>query len=100
MKIDYLQINGFGKLKDRLIDLDDGINIIYGENEAGKSSLLKFTSSMLYGANKLKMGKDISDQERFVPWSGEEYSGKIRYKLSNGEEYEVFRDFKKKKATI
>ncbi len=100
MKIDYLQINGFGKLKDRLIDLDDGINIIYGENEAGKSSLLKFTSSMLYGASKLKMGKDISDQERYVPWSGEEYSGKIRYKLSNGEEYEVYRDFKKKKAII
>ena len=100
MKIDYLQINGFGKLKDKLIDLDDGINIIYGENEAGKSSLLKFTSSMLYGANKLKMGKEISDQEKFVPWSGEEYSGKIRYKLENGEEFEVYRDFKKKKAII
>ena len=35
MKINELKINGFGKLKDREIKLQDGINIIYGENESG-----------------------------------------------------------------
>ena len=36
MKIKSLKINGFGKIKDKEIDLKDGINIIYGKNESGK----------------------------------------------------------------
>ena len=42
MKIKKLKINGFGKLKDKSIELEDNINIIYGKNEAGKSTLLKY----------------------------------------------------------
>ena len=61
MKINNLKINGFGKLKDKEIKLEDGINIVYGENEAGKSSLLKFITSMFYGASKNKNGKELSD---------------------------------------
>ena len=45
MKIKNLKINGFGKIKDKEISLTEGINVIYGENEAGKSSMLKFISS-------------------------------------------------------
>ena len=52
MKIQKLQINGFGKLKNKEVRLNDGINIIYGENEAGKSTLLKFISAMFYGISK------------------------------------------------
>ena len=37
MEIRKLKINGFGKLKDKDIELKEGINIIYGKNEAGKS---------------------------------------------------------------
>ena len=36
MKIKNLKINGFGKLKDKEINLENGINVIYGENEIGK----------------------------------------------------------------
>ena len=46
MKIKKLKINGFGKLKDKDIELKEGINIIYGKNEAGKSTLLKFITRM------------------------------------------------------
>ena len=79
MKIKHLKINGFGKLKQQEISLSNGINIIYGKNESGKSSLLKFISCMLYGASKNKNGRDISDFERFKPWKTEEFSGKIEY---------------------
>ena len=58
MKINELKINGFGKLKDKEIKFEDGINIVYGENESGKSSLLKFISSMFYGTSKNKNGKE------------------------------------------
>lgn len=68
MNIKNLQINNFGKLKNRNIELNKGINIIYGENESGKSTLLKFITSMFYGANKNKNGKRLSDYDKYTPW--------------------------------
>ena len=100
MIIKKIQINNFGKLKNKEIELQNGINIIYGENESGKSTLLKFITSMFYGASKNKNGSRISDFEKFMPWDNGEYSGKIKYKLDNDEEYEVFRNFTKKNPQI
>lgn len=100
MKINYLKINGFGKIKNKEIYLEDGINIIYGENESGKSSLLKFISGMLYGASKNKNGKDISDFEKYKPWKTDTFSGKMKYTLNNGKTFEVYREFKKKNPII
>jgi len=100
MKILNLKINNFGKLSNKEIKLEKGINIIYGENESGKSTLLKFIMGMFYGLAKTKNGKFISDYERYTPWNGGEFSGKIAYELDNGNKYEVFRDFKKKNPNI
>ena len=100
MKINYLKINGFGKLKNKEINLNKNINLIYGENESGKSTLLKFITSMFYGAAKTKNGKEISDYDKYMPWSTEEYSGKIKYELDNSEKYEVYREFSKKNPII
>ena len=49
LKINNLKINGFGKIENKEIKLSDNINLIYGENEAGKTTLLKFISGMFYG---------------------------------------------------
>jgi len=68
MKIKKLQINNFGKLKNKEITLESGINVIYGENESGKSTLLDFIISMFYGINKNKNGKDISNYDKYIPW--------------------------------
>lgn len=100
MRIDKLKINGFGKIKNKELELKDGINIIYGENESGKSSLLKFVSSMFYGLSKNKNGKEIPDFDRYKPWYNDEFSGKISYTLDSGESFEVYREFKKKNPVI
>ncbi len=100
MKIEKIQINGFGKLENKEIELTDGINIILGRNESGKSTLLKFINSMLYGISKNKRGKIISDQEKYKPWNTEQYSGKIKYKLDDKKEYEIYRDFKNRELKI
>lgn len=100
MKINGFKINGFGKLKNNNIELSDGINVIFGENESGKSSMLKFISAMLYGVSKNKNGKEISDFDKFKPWKTEEFSGKINYTLDSGESFEVYREFKKKNPII
>ena len=100
MKINSYKINGFGKLKNKEVNLTNGINIIYGENEAGKSTMLKFISSMFFGASKNKNGKDISDFDKFIPWETEEYSGKIKYTLDNNNSFEIYREFRKKNPII
>ena len=100
MKINKIKINGFGKISQKEIELDDNINIISGNNEAGKSSLLKFISCMFYGASKNKNGKEISDFDKYKPWHTEEFSWKIQYTLDDGKQYEVYRDFKKKNPVI
>ena len=100
MKINKIKINSYGKLKDKEINLKDGINIIYGENEAGKSTLLKFIVNSFYGISKNKKGKEYSDFERYLPWVGEEFSGKIEYELNNKNKYEIYRDFRKKNPKI
>lgn len=96
MKIKKIKVNSFGNLSDKEIELKDGINIIQGSNESGKSTLLKFISAMFYGLAKTKNGKEISDFDKYKPWNGEEFSGKIIYELDNCNEFEIFRDFNKK----
>lgn len=100
MKIDKLQINAFGNIENREIELSENINIIYGKNETGKSTLLKFIIDSLYGISKNKKGREFSDYDRYKPWKTEEFSGKITYTLDNGNKYEVFRDFNKKNPKI
>ena len=100
MKINDLQINGFGKLSNKKIELDKNINVIYGKNEAGKSTLLSFIRRVFYGASKNKNGKWVSDFDKYEPWKEKEYSGKIDYELDNGENFEVFRNFRKKNPVI
>jgi len=100
MKINDLKINGFGKLENKEINLSENINLIYGKNEAGKTTLLKFISGVFYGVSKNKNKKEFPDFERYKPWKAEEFSGKINYTLDNGSKFEVFRDFTKKNPQI
>ncbi len=100
MKIKKLKINSFGKLENTEIEFSDNINIILGKNESGKSTLLKFIISMFYGISKNKNGKTIPDFDKYKPWEKEEYSGKLNYTLDDGNEYEIYREFKKKTPII
>ena len=100
MKLENLKINSYGKLENEEINLKDNINIIYGKNESGKSTILRFIINTFYGASKNKKGKTISDYEKFKPWNKSDFSGKIKYTLDNGETFEVYREFGKKNPII
>lgn len=100
MKIKQLKINSFGKLKDKEITLKDNINILFGKNEAGKSTIIKYIVNSIYGISKNKKGREYSDFEKYLPWSGEEFSGRLSYELDDGTQYEIYRDFKKKNPKI
>ena len=56
MKINKIKINSYGKIKDKEIKLNNNLNIIYGKNESGKSTILNFIFNILYGTQKNKKG--------------------------------------------
>ena len=100
MKIKNIKINHYGNLENKEINLDNKINIIYGKNESGKSTLLNYIKNIFYGISKNKNGKEISYYEKYKPWMKEEFSGKLKYELDNGNSFEIFRDFHKKNPKI
>ncbi len=99
MKIKNLKINGYGKLKNKNINFEK-INIIYGKNESGKSTILNFIINILYNISKNKNGKSLSDYDKYLPWNENEFSGKISYILDNNKKYQVFRNFNKKDTEV
>ena len=100
MKLNKIRINSYGNLHDREFELNK-LNIVFGENEAGKTTLQNFIISMFYGLDK-KKGKEIfSDVQKFTPWKrNADFSGKIAYELDDKTKYQVFRDFTKKNPEI
>ena len=54
MIIRELILKNFGRFRNRSIRLEEGINIIYGENESGKSTLHAFIQGMLFGLRKMR----------------------------------------------
>lgn len=93
MIINKLNIISFGGLKDKVIELKEDVNLIYGENEKGKSTIQNFIRIWLYGMNS-KRTKDIksNDRLRFMPITGEKIRGEL-YITHNNRSYIISRSF-------
>ena len=71
MKIIELYVAEFGCMKDRKFTLDSGLNVIFGSNESGKSTLMLFIKFMLYGLP----GRRSADRERALSRDGRRAAG-------------------------
>ena len=100
MKIQQLNIHSYGKIKDKEIKFGDNINIIFGKNESGKSTIMHYMVNSFYGTSKNKKSRELSDYDKYLPWSSDDFSGRLSYKLDNGEKFEIYRDFNKKNPKI
>ena len=80
MRLLELHIDGFGKFHDRTISFNDGINIIYGKNEAGKSTLHTFIRGMLFGIERGRGRAAKNDlYTKYEPWENSgTYEGWLR----------------------
>ncbi len=94
MIIERVRIDRFGKLAGEEIEFSDGINIVYGPNESGKSTLLGFIINMLFGMNRARgKASKTDDFARFEPKELPlEYSGSMEFDC-DGEKYTLSRNF-------
>ena len=69
MKIEKLEIRNFGKMQNRTLEFSDGIQLISGENESGKSTVHTFIRSMLFGMTRGRGRAAKNDvYSRYEPW--------------------------------
>ncbi|MCL2838393.1 MAG: AAA family ATPase [Oscillospiraceae bacterium] len=94
MHISEISIKKYGKFEDFKLPLKSGFNLIYGENEAGKTTLNSFIRRMFYGmALRDRSGVKTNDRARYMPFSGGNMSGSLKLDLGSGENIVISRTF-------
>lgn len=94
MEIAELILKHYGKFENHRMTLQPGINIIYGGNETGKTTIHSFVRSMFFGLNRAR-GKAARNDEYQVrqPWDTPgAFLGSMRIRV-NGEIYRIDRCF-------
>ena len=86
MTFESLYIKSFGKLNGKRINFSDGINIIEGANESGKSTICAFIQFMFYG-----LPAKTADKLRYISWDTSLASGSIIIK-DKGLRYRIERE--------
>ena len=85
MKITELYIKNFGRFSEQHFYIKDGVQVIYGENEYGKSTLQAFIRAMLFGMERGR-GKAAAkdDFSKYQPWENPNYyAGVMRFRCGN-----------------
>lgn len=82
MYILSLHIREFGGLSDYSVDFSEGFNLITGDNESGKSTLIAFIRFIFYGLPKRVAGEALSDSDRAFSWDNGIADGSLT--LSHG----------------
>lgn len=99
MKIEKINIKKFGKLENKDISFEKGINLIEGDNESGKSTLMQFIFSIFFDFYKYKRN-GIKEADIWRPWDDTVFMGSITYSLDNNSKYTVERDFNKRNPVV
>ncbi len=96
MIVRELNIRAFGKFHDRRFAFDRGLHVIYGGNEAGKSTLHAFLRAMLFGMERAHGRAARSDFfSHYEPWFGDgAYGGSLKVE-HEGHLYRIERNFSK-----
>jgi len=100
MRIDKIEIDGFGKLNNFSINLNEGFNLIFGENESGKSTLCDFLLCMFYDMPNDGKRLDLSEslRRKYRPWNNENFGGRVFFN-HQGKDYILEKSFGKTKQS-
>ena len=91
MKIIEANIIEFGKFKDRIFVFEDGLNIVKGDNESGKSTLLGFIKFVLYGVGRKNPNIAVGERERALSWNAGIAAGSLTVEDVDGRRYRIER---------
>ncbi|HHV09524.1 MAG TPA: AAA family ATPase [Clostridiales bacterium] len=96
MLLRRLKLNYFGRFHNKELELKPGINLIYGENESGKSTLHTFIKGMLFGIEPMR-GRGAATKDdvyhKYLPWEYPQgYSGSLELEHGN-KAYQLQRSF-------
>ena len=93
MKIQEINIDGFGKFHKYNAQTCDKIQVVYGANETGKTTIRKFMTAMLFGLEKARGAAARNDDyTKYMPINGGNYGGSIT--IRKGEtSYRILRRF-------
>lgn len=98
MRIKRVNIAAFGGLKNKVMDFKDGFNVVYGNNENGKTTVMSFIRMMFYGSGRgsAQIAKNI--RKKYTPWDGSAMAGSIGFELY-GKNYRLEREFRSSDST-
>lgn len=92
MQIREINIDGFGVFSDKQVTgLTAGLNVIYGENEAGKTTVIEFIRRILFDVPRRSKGTNL-----YPPLNGGRHGGSLKCQLTSDEAFLVARTFSEK----
>ena len=102
MRIETLWLDGYGCFNSRTLEFAPALQVVFGPNEHGKTTIRSFIGDMLYGQKR-------SDSQRLYepghvlrrPWRKPQcYAGRILYALDDGSQIEVQRNFDRQDESV
>ena len=82
MIIEKINIKSFGPLVDKSFEFSENVNVIEGENEAGKSTIAAFIRYMLYGFDSDDNG-ECSERKKRISWTTGMAQGSMYVKVKD-----------------
>ena len=81
MVIKELKLKNFGKFSEKTFSFDEGINVIYGPNEAGKTTIYTAIGGMFFGLDKQRGRAARTDAyTTYQPWENKTwYEGSLKF---------------------
>lgn len=100
MKITKLMVEDFGKFHQEEFLLGNGINVVTGANESGKTTLRQFICAMWYGLERERGLKARKDEfTRYKPWYSGRFQGSMEFE-AEGAGYRLSRNFLTKEVRL
>ena len=82
MIIEKIVIKSFGCITDMTLEFSENVNVIEGQNEAGKSTIAAFIRYMLYGFEDVE-GDGLSERRKRINWERGTAQGTMYVKVKD-----------------